>query len=165
MTVFVQSAFQGLRLLSLQFAIHQASLFCKNLFIYSNRDRSRTPTTSKLRRNSLYFAESRLVMSQRAPYQILRGLQIWLGTMYKSNLDKQFPVLHVLYYFQEKKRITEVENFELVCLEESVLETAQTALDNIRGARLKYRVFSILNFSMSQKSFFFHLFIYFFIRM
>ena len=56
--------------------------------------------------------------------------------MYKSNLDKQFPVLHVLYYFGVTF-VTAVEDFKLVCLEKPVMETALAALNNLCGDKIK----------------------------
>ena len=36
-----------------------------------------------------------------------------------------------------KKIVTEVEDFELVCLEKTILETALAALNNLRGDKIK----------------------------
>ena len=101
--LFIQSAFHGLCLLPIQFVRHKASIFWNDIFIYNNEGGSMTPTASKMG----FFVT---LVNDRKPLsnvtksftQMLWGLQICLGTMYKSNLDEQFPVLHVLYYFQAK---------------------------------------------------------------
>ena len=44
----IQSAFQELRLLPIQFVIHSLSIFWNNIFIYNSKDGYRTPITSKM---------------------------------------------------------------------------------------------------------------------
>ena len=115
----MQSAFQGLRLLPFKFEIYKVSMFWNNIFIYNNRDGSRTPTTSK---GSLWQSN----VTKSSTLDVVGTLE-----MPRNNVQKQpwqaIPSFTCTLLFLGKKCVTEVEGFRLVWLESPVLATDQAA--------------------------------------
>ena len=111
--------FQWLRLLPFQFVIYLVSIFWNNIFIYNNKDGSRSPTISKMRFfgtfvnswNPLSNVTKSSILDVAGALDILR-----------NNVQKQpwwvIPRFTCTLLFLVKKCVLEVENFKLVCLEQ-----------------------------------------------
>ena len=131
-------ASQGLCFLPIQFVIYYVSRFWNNIFIYNNRDRFRTPTTSEMG-FFMTLVDNRKLLSNVTKSFILDvagALDIPWNNVKKQSWRAILTFTCTLIFLGKKYR-TEVEGFKLVCLEKLVPETALAALSNLCGDKIK----------------------------